>query len=213
MDYAADRHRYADRRGLDVIESVQPTRSRSIWTATANWRSSSPGMTAPARFLAGQDRARQLALRRLHGRRLSFATDPGRRPGQRWPRRGHLWLVGAEGSSRHRQAAHPGRSGTRSRSRSPAGLRSPDWNGALAAPTLANIDADGDLEVVLNTAHSGFVAYDLPGTGNARVLWSTGRGNYAKRIRGGATRHSGTLDQVRQRYEPAPGGQQPIRSS
>ena len=46
----------------------------------------------------------------------------------------------------------------------PAAYGSPDWNGALAAPTLANIDADADLEVVLNTAHSGFVAYDLPGT-------------------------------------------------
>ena len=62
----------------------------------------------------------------------------------------------------------------------PPAYGSPDWNGALAAPTLANIDADGDLEVVLNTAHSGFVAYDLPGTGNARVLWSTGRGNYLR---------------------------------
>ena len=46
----------------------------------------------------------------------------------------------------------------------PPAYGSPDWNGALAAPTLANIDADADLEVVLNTAHSGFVAYDLPGT-------------------------------------------------
>ena len=55
-----------------------------------------------------------------------------------------------------------------------------DWNGALAAPTLANIDADPDLEVVVNTAHSGFVAYDLPGTAHARVLWGTGRGNYQR---------------------------------
>lgn len=53
-----------------------------------------------------------------------------------------------------------------------------DWNGALAAPTLANIDSDPDLEVVLNTAHSGFVAYDLPGTASARILWRTGRGNF-----------------------------------
>lgn len=62
----------------------------------------------------------------------------------------------------------------------PAAYGSPDWNGALAAPTLANIDADADLEVVLTTAHSGFVAYDLPGTANARVLWGTGRGNYLR---------------------------------
>ena len=62
----------------------------------------------------------------------------------------------------------------------PAAFGSPDWNGALAAPTLANIDSDADLEVVLNTAHSGVVAYELPGTANARVLWGTGRGNYQR---------------------------------
>ena len=54
---------------------------------------------------------------------------------------------------------------------------SPAWNGALAAPTLADIDGDPELEIVVNTARSGLVAYDLPGTANARVLWSTGRGN------------------------------------
>jgi uncharacterized repeat protein (TIGR01451 family) len=53
-----------------------------------------------------------------------------------------------------------------------------NWNGALPAPTLADIDNDLDLEVVLNSASSGLVAYDLPGTANARVLWRTGRGNY-----------------------------------
>ncbi|MBK7894589.1 MAG: VCBS repeat-containing protein [Anaerolineaceae bacterium] len=62
----------------------------------------------------------------------------------------------------------------------PAPFGSPDWNGAMAAPTLANIDADADLELVLNTAHSGVVAYDLPGTADARVLWGTGRGNYQR---------------------------------
>ncbi|MCD6273831.1 MAG: VCBS repeat-containing protein [Deltaproteobacteria bacterium] len=55
-----------------------------------------------------------------------------------------------------------------------------NWNGALAAPTLANIDGDPDLELVLNTAHSGFVAFDLPDTANARILWGTGRGNYQR---------------------------------
>ena len=55
-----------------------------------------------------------------------------------------------------------------------------NWNGALAAPTLANIDADPDLEVVLNTAHSGFIAYDLPDTGNASIIWGTGRGSYGR---------------------------------
>jgi len=55
-----------------------------------------------------------------------------------------------------------------------------NWNGALAAPTLANIDADPDLEVVLNTAHSGFIAYDFPDTGNASIIWGTGRGSYGR---------------------------------
>lgn len=55
-----------------------------------------------------------------------------------------------------------------------------DWNGALAAPTLADIDRDPDLEVVINTAHSGLVAYDLPGTAGAKILWGTGRGNYQR---------------------------------
>jgi hypothetical protein len=59
----------------------------------------------------------------------------------------------------------------------PVAYGSPNWNGSLAAPMLANIDSDPDLEVVLNTAHSGFVAYDLPGTSGARILWGTGRGS------------------------------------
>ncbi len=62
----------------------------------------------------------------------------------------------------------------------PPAFGSPNWNGALAAPTLANIDGDADLEVVLNTAHAGVVAYDLPGTAHARILWGTGRGNYQR---------------------------------
>jgi hypothetical protein len=55
-----------------------------------------------------------------------------------------------------------------------------DWNGAMAAPTIANIDNDPDLEVVLATADSGVVVYDLPGTSNARILWNTGRGNFLR---------------------------------
>ena len=65
----------------------------------------------------------------------------------------------------------------------PAPFGGGDWNGALAAPTLADLDGDADLEIVLNTAHSGLVAYDLPGTAGARVLWGSGRGGF---LRGGA---------------------------
>ena len=59
----------------------------------------------------------------------------------------------------------------------PAAFGSPDWNGVLASPSLGNIDSDPDLEIVLTSAHSGFLAYDLPNTANARVLWGTGRGS------------------------------------
>lgn len=62
----------------------------------------------------------------------------------------------------------------------PPAFGSPNWNGVLASPTIANIDSDADLEIVLTSANSGFLAYDLPGTANARVLWATGRGNYLR---------------------------------
>ena len=62
----------------------------------------------------------------------------------------------------------------------PAALGSTDWNGALAAPTLADIDGDPDLELVTQTAYSGVVAFDLPGTAHARILWGTGRGSYLR---------------------------------
>jgi hypothetical protein len=55
-----------------------------------------------------------------------------------------------------------------------------DWDGALAAPTLGNVDTDDDLEVVVNTAHSGVAVYDLPDTAGANVQWATGRGNFQR---------------------------------
>lgn len=85
----------------------------------------------------------------------------------------------------------------------PPAFGSADWNGALAAPTLANLDADADLEVVLNTAHSGLVAYDLPGTAAARILWGTGRGSYLRSgspARGNLSRSELQVD--RRRAEP-----------
>ncbi len=56
----------------------------------------------------------------------------------------------------------------------------PDWNGAMAAPTVAKLGSGTDLAVIINTAHAGLVAYDLPNTGSARILWGTGRGNYQR---------------------------------
>ncbi len=62
----------------------------------------------------------------------------------------------------------------------PASFPAGGVNGGLAAPTLANIDDDPDLEVVIGTISSGAVAYDLPNTASARVLWGTGRGSYLR---------------------------------
>ncbi|MBI1881492.1 MAG: VCBS repeat-containing protein [Chloroflexi bacterium] len=58
--------------------------------------------------------------------------------------------------------------------------RGDDWNGGLGAPTIANIDTDPDMELVIGTVSSGVVAYDLPGTANARILWGTGRGSFKR---------------------------------
>jgi hypothetical protein len=89
-----------------------------------------------------------------------------------WPKKGtgltgHLHVLSSLGVELHRVSL-------------PAGAIGASWNGGLGAPTLANIDADADLEVVLGTSASGLVAFDLPGTADARVLWRTGRGAYRR---------------------------------
>src|SRR4051812_10029579 len=54
------------------------------------------------------------------------------------------------------------------------------WNGVPGAPTRANIAAAPDLELVVATASAGMVAYDLPGSANARVLGAPGRGSFLR---------------------------------
>jgi len=81
---------------------------------------------------------------------------------------GHLIALDAQGNELWKVQLPPNLAGTQS-------------NGGLAAPTVANIDADANLEVVLQTIASGLVAYELPGSAGARVLWGTGRGGYERR--------------------------------
>ena len=89
-----------------------------------------------------------------------------------WPRKGssltgHLHVLSSLGVELHRVSL-------------PAPAIGASWNGGLGAPTLANVDADADLEVALGTSASGVVAFDLPGTAGARVLWGTGRGGFRR---------------------------------
>jgi hypothetical protein len=55
--------------------------------------------------------------------------------------------------------------------------RGNNWNGGLAAPSLAQLDADANLELVIGTSASGVVAYEIPGSANARIKWGTARGS------------------------------------
>jgi hypothetical protein len=80
-----------------------------------------------------------------------------------------------------------------------------DYGGALGAPTLAHLDNDPNLDVVLGTVDKGLVAYRLAGTANARLLWPTGRANLG---RTGASL-SGELTASTKRVSPlliGPGG-------
>jgi hypothetical protein len=70
------------------------------------------------------------------------------------------------------------------------------WNGALAAPTLANIDGDPNLEIVVNTVSSGVVAYRVPDSANARILTNSGRSGqvyYHKPARTSLTNYFDTI--------------------
>jgi uncharacterized repeat protein (TIGR01451 family) len=55
-----------------------------------------------------------------------------------------------------------------------------DHGGSLAAPTIANIDNDLDLELLVGTINRGVIAYDIGDSANARILWGTGRGSYQR---------------------------------
>lgn len=70
-----------------------------------------------------------------------------------------------------------------------------DRGGSLAAPTIANIDADLDLEIVVGTINQGLVAYDIANSSGARILWGTGRGNYQRTgLAPAPLRNIGSLD-------------------
>ena len=146
-------------------------------------------------FWLDRTRARELALRRSRRRHpvrvaspwspISTATGSAEVIFTSWPEKatggsGQLHILDCRGQPLHAVDL-------------PAPFGGATWNGALGAPTLADVDADAELEVVVGTVSSGLVAYDLPGTGKARVLWGTGRGSSSSR--GGFARGAASADE------------------
>lgn len=52
--------------------------------------------------------------------------------------------------------------------------------GAPAAPTVMDLDNDGDLEIVVQTFGAGAFVYSVPGSAENQLIWPTGRGNYLR---------------------------------
>ncbi|MBW2534737.1 MAG: VCBS repeat-containing protein [Deltaproteobacteria bacterium] len=52
--------------------------------------------------------------------------------------------------------------------------------GVLASPTVADIDGDGTLEILLLTLDHGIDVYNVPGSAPNCLLWPTGRANYRR---------------------------------
>ena len=49
-------------------------------------------------------------------------------------------------------------------------------NGAPAAPTIGDLDGDGDLEIFVQTFDHGMDVFTVPGSATNCVLWPTARG-------------------------------------
>jgi hypothetical protein len=78
------------------------------------------------------------------------------------------------------------------------------WNGALAAPTLANIDGDPNLEIVVNTVYSGIVAYEVPDSANARIISNTGRSGQVYQQKPARTSFTNYFDSISDAYADLP---------
>jgi hypothetical protein len=76
---------------------------------------------------------------------------------------GRLVILSADGSPLHDLALpNPGHNG--------------NGNGAPAAPTIADLDGDGQLEILVQTFEHGMDIFTVPGSGCDCLLWTTARG-------------------------------------
>jgi hypothetical protein len=56
--------------------------------------------------------------------------------------------------------------------------------GGPAAPTVGDIDGDGELEILVMTFDHGLDVFTVPGSGDNCLLWETGRGNLLRNGQG-----------------------------
>jgi hypothetical protein len=76
---------------------------------------------------------------------------------------GHLIILGADGSPVHDTLL-------------PGAGHNGNGNGAPAAPTVADLDGDGQLEICVQTFDHGLDVFTVPGSGCGCLLWNNARG-------------------------------------
>ena len=84
---------------------------------------------------------------------------------------GHLFILNSQGALLHKVALPYGDSGS---------VGNLYYDGCLAAPTIGDVDNDGQPEIILGTVYAGLVVYDLPGAVLGSAPWPTGRHDYAR---------------------------------
>jgi len=84
---------------------------------------------------------------------------------------GHLFILNTQGALLHKIALPYGDN---------SNVGELQYDGCLAAPTIGDVDGDGQVEIVLGTVYAGLVVYDLPGSVLGSAPWPTGRHDYAR---------------------------------